>query len=150
MQSKCTERSEITALHCRRPSFDLRFSSCYTTVVTLLFKFLSVARGVDGTTADINVKRVRLLDTLNHYTQFGKSRGQTVQERHVRVYQIHMNVHAKLGAFSSGHKDFTMLLATCFNHGSETNILDASRTYFSLAIPRRAIISRDKPLSSFS
>ena len=32
-----------------------------------------------------------LLDTLNHHTstQFGKSRGQTVQERHVRVYQIH-------------------------------------------------------------
>jgi len=46
-----------------------------------------VKDGARGATADTNVKRIRLLDTLKHCIciQFEKSREQIVQERHVRI-----------------------------------------------------------------
>jgi hypothetical protein len=44
-------------------------------------------------------------------------------------------------ASSLHHTDITMSCATRFNQFSEANILDDSRTYFSLATPMRATIS---------
>ena len=70
-----------------------------------LERYPADARGAEGRLL-YNAKGICLLDTFRHYMQFEKNGERFVQGRHVHLYQIHTNVQAKVGAFSSGQKQF--------------------------------------------